>query len=278
MIGGRGPEAPESVEPPVQGDGADSHVPLPAEGVGRGTIVHTVFRSFLIQGSWNYHSMLGSGFAFTLLPGLRRLHGPTSAAFDEAVRRHLELFNAHPYLSSVALGATLRLEADRADPETVRRFKVAVRGPLGSLGDALVWATWLPGVAVTALALYWLGAPPWLAVAAFLVLYNAGHIGLRVWGMTAGFRAGRDVAAVLGRADLGGWTARFEPVVVLLLGIMVGTLLGGEEGLRASGAVWTALASLAFVAGLLGGHRTWRPAAIGTVIAITTIAIWGMLT
>lgn len=222
--------------------------------------------------------MIGSGFAYALLPGLRRLYRPGTPEFDAALRRHLEFFNAHPYLSNVAVGAALRLEADGSDPELVRRFKVAVRGPLGSLGDALVWATWLPGAAVASLALYWLGMPAWVAALVFLGVYNVGHLGLRVWGLRAGLRAGREVAGALGRADLAGWTSRLEPVAVLLLGLMAGAALGGEGGLVQAGALWTGLGAVAFVVGLVGGHRTWRPAAVGTVVAITIIAGWGLLT
>ena len=119
----------------------------------RGAVAATFLRSFLVQGAWNYHTMLGTGFAFSLLPGLRRIHAEDPVALDASVQRHLEHFNAHPYLTGVALGAVLRMEDEGVAPETVSRFKVAVRGPLGSLGDRLVWATWLPLVAVASLVL-----------------------------------------------------------------------------------------------------------------------------
>ncbi len=243
----------------------------------RRVIASAFARSFLIQGSWNYHTMLGSGFAFAMLPGLRRLFGAEQKEMDESLQRHLEHFNAHPYMCNVALGAALRLEADGADPETVRRFKVAVRGPLGSLGDALVWATWLPGVSAFALALYWLGLPWWLAAVFFVVLYNVGHLGLRVWGFRVGLKEGRDVGRRLGTADLKGWTTRLKRVAVLVLGLMVGAVLGSDDGLAATGNVlWVALAAAGFLAGLLVGHRAWRPAAAAVVTAIALLSIRGL--
>ena len=84
-------------------------------------------RTFLIQGSWNYHTMLGTGFAWALLPALRRLHADDPAGLEAAAARHVEHFNAHPYLAGVALGAVVRLETDGEQPETVSRFKTAVR-------------------------------------------------------------------------------------------------------------------------------------------------------
>lgn len=242
----------------------------------RRVMAATFARSFLIQGSWNYHTMLGSGFAFAMLPGLRRLFGSDPVQMDASVARHLEHFNAHPYLSNLALGAALRLEADGSDPETIRRFKVAVRGPLGSLGDALVWATWLPGVALLALSLYWLGAPGWTAALFFVLVYNVGHIGLRVWGFRVGLKAGRNVGQQLGKTDLTGWTSRLQPLLVAALGLLVGAALGGRGGLVESGGVWATLAAAAFLVGMFGGHRVWRPAAAVTVATIGFVALLGV--
>jgi PTS system mannose-specific IID component len=228
-------------------------------------------RSFLIQGSWNYRTMLGSGFAFAMLPALRGLF-IDSGARQEAVRRHMELFNAHPYMSNLALGAAVKLEAEGADADTVRRFKIAVRGPLGSLGDGLVWATWLPAVSLLALALYWSGAPGWVAVVTFLLVYNVGHVGLRLWGFRAGLAHGREVGGRLAEADLGGWTHRLQSVAALILGAVVGAVLLGGQGLLAAGPVWAALGAVACVAGLLVGHRAWRPAAATVVVAVVAVA------
>lgn len=245
---------------------------------GWSTIASTFARSFLIQGSWNYHTMLGSGFAFAMLPGLRRLFGSDAERMEESVVRHLEHFNAHPYLSNVALGAALRLEADGADAETVRRFKLAVRGPLGSLGDSLVWATWLPGVAMGSLALFWFGLPGWMSAVMFLVVYNVGHLGLRAWGLHVGLSAGRDVGRLLGEVNLTRWTARLQPGLVVLLGVLSGAVLSGRGGLVESGAMWTVLAVIGFVAGDKIGHPAWRPAAIATVGVVSLLAAWGVLT
>lgn len=234
-------------------------------------------RSFLVQGSWNYHTMLGCGFAFALLPGLREIHGSDPERLRNAVARHSDHFNAHPYLAGVALGAVLRLEADGADADTVRRFKEAVRAPLGSLGDGLVWATWLPGTACAALAAYWLGLPGWIAVAAFLVVYNAGHLTLRVWGLRVGLAAGREVGRELAAADLGGRAERLKSAMACMLGLMSGALVVGPDGLLLSGVPWVGLAALAFAIGWRVGHRVWRPAAAATVLVIAAAACWGVL-
>jgi PTS system mannose-specific IID component len=245
--------------------------------LGRRTAVATFLRSFVVQGSWNYNTMLGSGFAFALLPGLRRIYADDPEAYQEAVRRHLEHFNAHPYLAGIALGATLRLEDEGAPPETVQRFKAAVRGPLGSLGDQLVWATWLPLVAVVCLVLYWTGAPGLWVVACFLVLYNVGHLGLRIWGLRTGLEAGRNVARRLGGAGLDRKALRLHPVGALAVGALAGTLAGGRGGLAEVGWSWAAVGAVGFVVGLVWGHRAWRPAAVMTVGVVVVISLLGGL-
>jgi len=242
----------------------------------RGALASVFLRSFLIQGSWNYHTMLGCGFAFALLPGLRAIYGASANEIAASLGRHVELFNAHPYLSGVALGAVLRLERDGTDPETVRRFKLAVRGPLGSLGDALVWASWLPVLSVLALSMVWLGAPGGLAVVVFLVVYNVGHVGLRLWGFRVGLAEGRDVGRRLARARLGTWTHRLRSAGALFLGALVGSVLAADGGLADAGAIWVALALAAFLAGLLVGHRAWRPAAATVVATIALLTAVGM--
>jgi mannose/fructose/N-acetylgalactosamine-specific phosphotransferase system component IID len=237
----------------------------------------TFFRAFLIQSSWNYRTMIGTGFGFAMLPGLRRLFAESPEELDAAVGRHLEHFNAHPYLANVALGASLRLEADRASPDTIRRFKTAVRGPLGGIGDALVWATWLPLVSVASVALFWLGLPgPWTA-AFFLVMYNAGHVGLRIWGFRTGLEAGREVAGRLAGARFAAWTTRLRSSGAMVLGVLVGAVLGGEGGLGDAGRGWAALATMGFMLGLFVGHHVWRPAAVAVVAAIALLATWGTI-
>ena len=245
--------------------------------LSRRAIMSTFMRSFLVQGSWNYHTMLGTGFAFAMLPGLRRIFDDDAQAMDASVRRHLDHFNTHPYLANVALGAALRLEADGADAQTVRRFKTAVRGPLGGLGDSLVWAAWLPTVSMAGLALWWIGLPVWVVVGLFLILYNAGHLALRIWGFRSGLRDGRDVARALSEARLAQLGERIKSIASLLVGVLSGVMLAGRGGLSDAGVLWLVPAIVCFVVGLLVGHRVWRPAAIATVIAIALIAAWGVV-
>lgn len=156
-------------------------------------------RLFAVQGSWNYETMLGNGIAFCAEPALRRLPGGIGAtAYSEALARQARYFNAHPYLASVAVGALARAELDRVPAPLIERFRTALGGPLGSVGDRLVWASWLPLCSLVALAAFGLGARPSLVVLIFLIAYNLGHLLLRAWGLRVGFVRGLRVADALG--------------------------------------------------------------------------------
>ena len=138
----------------------------PVEDRGRslpmGVQVSAFLRSFAIQGSWNYRTMIGQGFAFSLLPILRYVYGTDEEALERALERHAHYFNAHPYLAEVALGAVARMELEGRPAETMGRFKDAVRSPLGSIGDRLIWAGALPAAALAAVAVGLVGVPFWL--------------------------------------------------------------------------------------------------------------------
>jgi PTS system mannose-specific IID component len=156
-------------------------------------------RLLAIQGSWNYETLIGTGTAYCMEPALRLLPGGSEGeAYREALGRQSQYFNAHPYLAAVAVGALARAELDGEAPHQIERYRRALCSPLGSLGDRLVWASWLPFCSIVALALFALGAGPLFTVVGFLGLYNAGHVWLRLWGLRVGWREGLKVAPALG--------------------------------------------------------------------------------
>lgn len=179
-------------------------------------------RLLAIQGVWNYETMLGNGIAFSLEPALRRLPGGRGGdAYRAAMVRHSGYFNAHPYLAAVAVGALARAELDRLPAEQIERFRRAAPGPLGSVGDRLVWAGWLPLCSSLGLLAFGLGASPGAVVLLFLATYNLGHLGLRIWGLHAGWRDGLRVAHALGTPVL----RRGPPHVARLTALMAGIAL-----------------------------------------------------
>ena len=187
------------------------------------TRVAMFFRLLAVQGAWNYETLLGNGIGFSVEPALRRLPGGKDGeAYRAALARESQYFNAHPYLASVAVGALARAELEGAAPERIERFRTALCGPLGALGDRLVWATFLPLCSFAALVVFGSGGSPLATVLTFLILYNVGHLGLRIWGLEAGWRRGLNVAQSLGHP----LQRVIGPGQILLGGTLIGVLAG----------------------------------------------------
>ncbi|MBI1967485.1 MAG: PTS system mannose/fructose/sorbose family transporter subunit IID [Gemmatimonadetes bacterium] len=178
----------------------------------------SLLRLFAVQGSWNYERMIGLGVGVAEEPLLRDLPGGVAGpAYRAAVARGARFFNAHPYLCGLVVGAAARAEHDGASPEQVERLRAALTGPLGALGDRLVWAGWLPFASGLALMAVALGAG-WPAIAGFLLIYNAGHVALRWWALRAGWAHGPRVAAALHDAGLQRAVAWTGPAMALATG------------------------------------------------------------
>ena len=160
-------------------------------------------RLFAIQASWNYEILIGNGIGFCVEPALRLLPGGKGGeAYRAALARQSQYFNAHPYLSSFAVGALARAELEGQPAARIERFRTALCGPLGSVGDRLVWVGLLPTCSFAVLLLFGVGASPLVCVLTFLLLYNAGHVALRLWGLQMGWEKGLGVATALGHPIL----------------------------------------------------------------------------
>ena len=106
------------------------------------------WRSTFIQGSWNYERMQNGGWAFSMIPAIKKLY-KTKEERTAALKRHLEFFNTHPYIASPILGVTLALEEERAngapvDDVAIQGVKVGMMGPLAGVGDPVFWFTVRP--------------------------------------------------------------------------------------------------------------------------------------
>ena len=189
--------------------------PTPTPTRGR---VGAFTRLFAVQGAWNYETLMGNGIAFCMEPLLRPL---APERYRAALARNARYFNGHPYLMGVAVGALARAELDGESPERIERFRTALCGPLGSVGDQLVWAGWLPVCSLIALGAFAAGAGALATVALFLIVYNIGHVGLRAWGLRVGLARGMRVAPALANPVLRQGPALLARTAAVLAGIVL---------------------------------------------------------
>ncbi|NYA58582.1 PTS mannose/fructose/sorbose transporter family subunit IID, partial [Lactobacillus salivarius] len=193
------------------------------------------WRSTFLQGSWNYERMQNGGWAYSMIPALKKLY-TTKEDRAAALKRHLEFFNTHPYLAAPILGVTLALEEDRAngapvDDVAINGVKVGMMGPLAGVGDPVFWFTARPiiGALGASLAISGNIVGPIL----FFVLWNVLRIAFLWYTQEFGYRAGSKItddlsggllqkvtrgAAMMGMFVLGAlierWVSiKFTPVV-----------------------------------------------------------------
>ena len=160
-------------------------------------LVSIFFRSFFIQAVWNFKGLISTGFCYALLPAAKRLTENDSdcSAF---LKKHLCFFNAHPYFASYAIGAIIRLEKDFRqgkikDEAQIERFKNAMIGALGALGDQLFWAAVKPGailLGLTGIALFEDIKFQLISILMTLLIYNVPHLYIRAAGLVKGYGEG----------------------------------------------------------------------------------------
>ena len=226
-----------------------------------------------IQSAWNYEVLMGTGIGHCIEPALRDLEGGAKGPlYRDALARESRYFNAHPYLAALAVGALARAELDGESPVRIERFRTALCGPLGSVGDRLVWAAWLPFCSLLGLVAFGAGVRPAGVVILFLTVYNAGHIALRVWGLETGWRRGLGVATALGNPILRQAPPHIARAAALLAGFAIplalDRIIGPGRGLLGAVLVGSALGALVLIR-LHGRAEGWPIALV--LLALFTI-------
>ena len=192
-------------------------------------------RPTFLQGSWNYERMQNGGWAFSIIPAIKKLY-KTEEERSAALKRHLEFFNTHPYVASPVIGVTLALEEERAngaevDDAAIQGVKVGMMGPLAGVGDPVFWFTVRPILGALGASLAMTGNI--MGPILFFVLWNVIRWGFMWYTQEFGYKAGAKItedlsggllqkvtkgASILGMFILGSLVQRwvsisFQPVV-----------------------------------------------------------------
>lgn len=97
----------------------------------------TLWRYILtFQWSWNYERMQALGFAWSIMPILKKVY-KTREDLIKAVKDHMQFFNTHPPAGGAIIGAAAAMEQENVGSETVNNMKVGLMGPLAGIGDTL---------------------------------------------------------------------------------------------------------------------------------------------
>ena len=149
-------------------------------------------RSQFLQGSWNYERMQNGGYAFSMIPAIKKLY-KTDEDRQAALKRHMEFFNTTPELFSPILGVVLSLEQDKAngadvDDSAISGVKVGMMGPLAGVGDPVFWFTVRPILGALCASLAMSGNI--LGPIMFFVVWNLFRWGFQWYTQEFGYKAG----------------------------------------------------------------------------------------
>lgn len=152
-------------------------------------------RSNFLLGSFNFERVQAMGYCFVMIPAIKKLYGP-GAERNEALKRHLEWFNTHPWLTAPIFGVTAAMEEQMANnrginAKAISGMKIGLMGPLAGVGDPIFWGTLRPVIAALGASLALGGnlAGPLL----FFLLINAIRLSTKYYGLKYGYVKGMEI-------------------------------------------------------------------------------------
>ena len=183
------------------------------------------YRSLLNQAIFNYERMQNIGFTATLTPCLKKIYKDDKKKLAEVTEDNLEFINTHNVLVPFLEGLMVSLYEGDEDPETVKKIKISMFGPLAGIGDAIFWFTVMPimsGICASLASegnilgpiLYFL-----VFLAVFLLRFPLAHMGYSAGvsaldKIQANTEKVGNAASILGVTILGGLIASYVTLTV----------------------------------------------------------------
>lgn len=185
--------------------------------------LNVFWRSQFLQASWNFERMQNVGWAYSMIPALKKLY-TSKEDRAEALKRHLEFFNTHPYLAAPVLGVTLTLEEEKAageeiDNAAIQGVKIGMMGPLAGVGDPIFWGTLRPvlGAFAASLAL----SESWMGPIIFFLAWNIIRMAFLWYSQELGYVQGGNITQNLGGGLMQKLTQGASVLGMFIMGVLV---------------------------------------------------------
>ena len=181
------------------------------------------WRSTFLQGSWNYERMQNLGWAYALIPAIKKLYTKKEDQ-AAALERHLEFFNTHPYVAAPILGVTLALEEEKAngveiDDVAIQGVKIGMMGPLAGIGDPVFWFTVRPILGALGASLALTGNI--LGPVIFFLAWNAIRMAFLWYTQELGYKAGSEITKDLSGGILQDITKGASILGMFIIGVLI---------------------------------------------------------
>ena len=197
--------------------------------IDKKTLRSVFWRSFALQGAFNYERMQNLGYAYAMIPVLRKLY-QSEQDRAKALQRHLTFFNTTPAVSPAIMGISAAMEEQNAkDPEnfdtsSINAVKAALMAPIAGIGDSLFWGTLRVIAAGIGISLASQGNI--LGPILFLALYNIPHFLTRYYGLRLGYRFGNEALEQMSASGAMDRVMSIANIIgMMVVGGMVSTLL-----------------------------------------------------
>lgn len=166
----------------------------PAAPLDKKTLNKMAWRSVFLQASFNFERMQAAGWEYAMLPGLTKIH-TNKEDLSASMSHNLDFFNTHPFLVTFVMGIVLSMEQNKADIPSIRAVRISAGAPLGGIGDALVWFTFVPIIAGISANMAASGSI--MGAFFYFIAFNVAQFVLRWWLMHWSYKLGTNAITVL---------------------------------------------------------------------------------
>lgn len=181
------------------------------------------WRHQFLQGSWNYERMQNGGWCYSIIPAIKKLYTNKDDQIA-ALKRHMEFYNTHPYVSAPVMGVVLALEEEKANgadinDQAIQGVKVGMMGPLAGVGDPVFWYTVRPilGALGASLAMSGSIAGPLI----FFFAWNIIRMAFIWYSQEFGYQVGTAITKDLSGGLLGRITSGASILGMFIIGALV---------------------------------------------------------
>ncbi len=186
------------------GDMPDEAESITASLISKNDLLKVFFRSLALEANFNFETWQNTGFAFSIMPVLKRLY-TTKKTMARALKRHLTFFNTAPHGSTLILGIVAAMEEqscqqDDFDNESINGVKLGLMGPLAGVFDSFFWGTLKVIAAGVGVSLALKGSI--LGPLLFLLIFNIPHFMLRYYLIFIGYSAGNKFLQNLAKSNI----------------------------------------------------------------------------
>lgn len=184
-----------------------------------------IMRAGFLQASWNFERMQSLGFAHAMVPVIKKLYPvQDSQERKDAIKRHLEFFNTHPFVAAPVMGVTVAMEEERAngkdiDDSAINGVKVGLMGPLAGVGDPIFWGTARPILAALGAGIALSGSL--LGPILFFVLFNLVRLATIYYGVKYGYSKGLNIVQDMSGGVLQKLTEGASILGLFIMGVLV---------------------------------------------------------